>query len=282
MKATLRRKFISWRNHLYHRRVVLGLGTSLNPQAEIDPEVEIGKDCIVLKARLTGRCRVKDRVLICDGASLHASNVNANCRIESGVRIAGSHLEVGVAIHQAADLCDVKIGKYTYIARETAINRVEIGRFCSIGPRCLMGTGEHPVTRISTSPVFYSSFDQAGGRFSKDSDSDFGFAERRMITVGHDVWIGAHVFVRDGIKIGNGAIVGAGAVVIRDVPAYEVVGGVPARKIRVRFPTEVVEQIESIAWWDWPDDILREAQSLISSEKIEALLAFAREHARRK
>ena len=259
---------------------MLGLGTSLNPEAKIDPEVKIGKDCTVLKARLTGRCRVKDRVLICDGASLHASHVNADCRIESGARVAGSHLEVGVAIHQAADLCDVKVGKYTYIARETVINKVEIGRFCSIGPRCLMGTGEHPVTRISTSPVFYSSFDQAGGSFANHSDSNLSFAERRMITLGHDVWIGAHVFVRDGVKIGNGAIVGAGAVVVRDVPAFEVVGGVPARRIRDRFLPEVIMQIQSTAWWDWPDDLLRDAQSLISSDNVEALLAFARERAR--
>lgn len=278
MRAALRRRFISWRNQFYHGRIVIGEGTSLNPQAQIDPEVNIGKNCIVLKARLTGRCRINDRVLICDGASLHASTVNADCRIELGARIAGSHLEVGVAVHEATNLCDVKIGKYTYIARETAINKVAIGRFCSIGPRCLMGTGEHPVNRVSTSPVFYSNLDQAGGSFANHFDSNSSFAERRLITLGHDVWIGAHVFLRDGIKIGNGAIVGAGAVVIRDVPAYEVVGGVPARKIRVRFPSEVVEQIESIAWWDWPDDTLRKAQSLISSANVEALLAFAREH----
>lgn len=278
MKTAFRRGFISWRNHFYHRKVAPGPGTSLNPQAEIGPEVEIGQDCTVLKARLTGRCRLENRVLICDGVALHASNVNADCRIESGVRIAGSHLEAGVAIHQAVDLCDARVGKFTYIARETAINKVNIGRFCSIGPRCLLGTGEHPVNRVSTSPVFYSHFNQAGAGFVTGFDPEGGFEERRTITLGHDVWIGAHVFVRDGIRIGNGAIVGAGAVVIQDVPAFAVVGGVPAKRIRFRFPLEVVKQIESIAWWDWSDDILHKAQSLISSENVEALLAFAREH----
>ena len=67
----------------------------------------------------------------------------------------------------------------------------------------------------------------------------------------------------------------------RDVPAFAVVGGVPARNIRFRFPPALVEQMQSIAWWNWPEELLREAQPLIASSKVEAFLGFAREHGNR-
>ena len=281
MIAALRRRLVSLRNRFHHPGVSVASSSSLNPQAQIDRKVGIGRDCTVLKANLRGSCRLDDRVLICGDATVNNSKLGSDCRIETGAHVSGSVLESSVAVHQKAELCGVNIGRFSYIARETVINEVDIGRFCSIGPRCLIGSGDHPVDWVSTSPVFYSNIQQTGRSFVKGSPTNASFTERRRITIGNDVWIGAHVFVRDGVNIRNGAIVAAGAVVTKDVPAFAVVGGVPARRIRFRFPPEIVEEMQSIAWWDWPVELLREAQPLIASAKVEAFVSFARERGNR-
>ena len=90
--------------------------------------------------------------------------------------------------------------------------------------------------------------------------------------VGHDVWIGSEAIVMPGIEIGHGAVIGTRAVVTRDVEPYAVVGGVPARTIRHRFPPEQVEALLRIRWWDWPDDQIRAAVPLLSSGDIDTFL----------
>ena len=277
MIAALRRRLVSLRNGFHHAGVLVASGSSLNPHAQIDRGVRIGRDCTILKASLRGSCRVDDRVLISGGVVVTASSLGADCRIETGANISGSQLESSVAVHRNAELCGVNVGRFSYIARETVLNEVDIGRFCSIGPRCMIGSGDHPVDWVSTSPVFYSAIQQTGRNLAEDRQQGASFTERRRIVIGNDVWIGAHVFVRDGVSIGDGAIVAAGAVVTRDVPAFAIVGGVPARNIRFRFPPELVEVMQAIAWWNWPEELLREAQPLIASAKIESFLAFVRE-----
>ena len=167
-------------------------------------------------------------------------------------------------------LHEVIIGRFSYISSRTIASQVTFGSFCSIGPECLIGYGEHPTDFVSTSPVFFSTLKQCGTSFSNINL----FEERKKITIGHDVWLGARVFIKDGVTIGNGAIVGVGAVVVKNVPDYAIVGGVPAKLIRFRFSQELIQKLQIIKWWDLPEEYLREAQSLIAQQNIQMFISW--------
>lgn len=91
------------------------------------------------------------------------------------------------------------------------------------------------------------------------------------IVIGNDVWIGYEAIVMQGVTIGDGAIIGARAVVTKDVPPYTIVGGVPAKPIRKRFSDEMISQLLEIKWWEWPYDKIKENISAIQSGNIYGL-----------
>jgi hypothetical protein len=106
-----------------------------------------------------------------------------------------------------------------------------------------------------------------------DAERDHAFfAERRSdkVTIGNDVWIGHGVLVLPGVKVDDGAVLAGGAVVTRDVAPYSIVGGVPARPIRDRFPADIAARLVRIAWWDWPFDLIMERLADFQSTDIVA------------
>ncbi len=144
-------------------------------------------------------------------------------------------------------------GSFSYAASSLP-NGLRMGRYCSIASEVSIMGLEHPTDWFTTSPVAYH------GRFSELAKTAFGksfqtasfpAAKLPLPVIGHDVWIGERVTLRGGITIGDGAIIAAGAVVVRDVPPYAIVGGVPARTIRFRFPEQLIERLLRVAWWQF-------------------------------
>lgn len=173
-----------------------------------------------------------------------------------------------VRLYDKTILTNVEVGRCTYFAGATAGN-ARIGNFCSIGPGAKVGgLGQHPTDIISTHPVFYSTKMQAGITFS---DKDY-YDELPVTTVGHDVWVGANAIILDGVNIGNGAIIAAGAVVVKDVPAFAIVGGVPAKIIKYRFSEEMIKKIVETEWWYLSFSKLKEIAPLMRSGNVKDVL----------
>lgn len=169
-----------------------------------------------------------------------------------------SVLDESVLLVSPYSISDSKIGKGSYISKNSTVSMTNIGKFCSIGPNFLSGWGVHPLEGISTSPVFYSTLKQNGMTFcSKDK-----IVERKEINIGNDVFIGMNVTILDGATIGDGAVIAAGAVVTCDVEPYAVVGGVPAKHIKYRFKDEQIKDLLKISWWDWDSEKLKDVEKM--------------------
>lgn len=149
-------------------------------------------------------------------------------------------------VHEGSIINHSRIGDYTYVSRNALIQNTTIGNYCSISHELICGLGAHPLDMFSTSPLFYRAKNDFG---IKVVDKNSDFVEYKPIIIGNDVWIGARVIIMDGVSVGDGAVIAAGAVVTHDVPDYAVVGGVPAKVIRYRNSEEKTQSYKATQWW---------------------------------
>lgn len=128
-------------------------------------------------------------------------------------------------------------------------DKLIIGKFCALARdvKFIMNGANHKMSGFSTYP-----FQIFGKGWEKVMPAPDEFPYKGDTVIGHDVWIGYEALLMPGVKVGNGAIISARAVVTADVPAYAIVGGNPARVIRRRFPEDTIQALEQLAWWDWP------------------------------
>ena len=137
-------------------------------------------------------------------------------------------------------------------------DRLIIGKFCSIacGAKFLFNSANHTLSSLSTYP-FPLFFEEWGLEKRNVAES---WDNKGDIVLGNDVWIGYEAVIMAGVTIGDGAIIGARAVVTKDVPPYTVAGGIPAKPIKKRYPEETIAALSELKWWDWPEN--RIAQNL--------------------
>ena len=148
-------------------------------------------------------------------------------------------------------------------------SRVVVGSDSSIGGALMFG-GQHPTRTVTTYPFRIN--------WAMEGAGEDGFPLPSEDThIGSDAWIGTRSIVMSGVTIGDGAVIGAMAVVTKDVPPYAIVAGIPARVVRYRHTEEQRAALLEIRWWDWPEERIRQAVPLLSSEDVDAFIAWARE-----
>lgn len=138
------------------------------------------------------------------------------------------------------------MGDFSYINSYSYVLYTTMGRYCSIGPNVKIAPGKHPTSVfVSTHPVTFSSQGNL-----KNFGNEQKFKNYEPVIIGNDVWIGSNAIIIDGITIGNGAIVAANSVVVKDVGPYEIVGGNPAKFIKKRFNEEQIKYLQDTQWWN--------------------------------
>jgi len=211
-----------------------------------DVEFFLDNSVIENDSSLYYRCKVKD------------SYVGHKAVIGDFSRITASSLGNFVRIDRNNLVYHSKIGKYTYTGPFDMIFNVEIGNFCSISYGVTIGPPEHDYRKISTHPFLY---DRSYDIFS-DNDLLSINKFQKKVEIGSDVWIGCNATILRGCKIGHGAVVGANSLVNKDVPPYAIVAGSPAKILKFRFPSNKIEELLAMSWWDWDIERIREEKDL--------------------
>lgn len=177
----------------------------------------------------------------------------------------------------------IQIGDYTYYDDPAGPEQFErhvthhyeflgdkliIGKFCAIakGIEFVMNGANHRMQSVTTYP-----FNIMGGGWEKCTPTLDELPFKGDTIVGNDVWIGQHVTVMPGIHIGDGAIIAAGSVVSKDVPAYHIAGGNPIRVIRARFDKELIDYLLQLRWWDWPAETIFRHLGVLCSGDLQAI-----------
>lgn len=174
-------------------------------------------------------------------------------------------------INRFVKIINTTIGRYSYVGSDSWIINAEIGAFCSIAWNVRIGLAGHTMKNISTSPIFTERNNGTGYSWT---DRDLSEPTPKTV-VGNDVWIGDGARIMPGLTIGDGAVIGTGAIVTHDVAPYAVVGGVPAKLIKYRFPEEVINMLLKTKWWELDDSILKDKISLFQTKQINKHLIYS-------
>jgi virginiamycin A acetyltransferase len=196
------------------------------------------------------------------------NNLAGNIALHPSANVTGSLLHGTLKIAEGVEIHDctiagnnISIGRYTSVSGPNTtiyseVHSVSIGNFCSIARNVDIQEWNHPVKKLSTFMVQSRFF---GGNNREEMES------KGPIVIGHDVWIGTQAIILSGAKIGNGAIIGANAVVSGEIPAFAVAAGNPAKIVRYRFDEATIAKINELQWWDWSVEKIKENKELFQS-----------------
>ncbi|PHS33943.1 MAG: glycosyl transferase family 1 [Sulfurovum sp.] len=163
-----------------------------------------------------------------------------------------------------SNIIDTVIRKYSYVGNNCTVIDTEIGNFCSIADNVIIGGAAHPIEWVSTSPVFHK-----GKNILKKNFSEHPFKLTDTTIIQNDVWIGTNCLIKSGVSIANGAVIGMGSVLTKNVGSYEIWAGNPAKMIRKRFDDKTIKILLKSKWWNSSEDKLtRLASEMYNMEKF--------------
>ena len=205
-----------------------------------------------IKAIVSQHNSIENESLIDMSAYVSGSVILGDVKIGKKSKAYQSHIEGNVKIGHYSSIW----GPGIFIVGR--IYGIEIGRFCSIARNVSIQEDYHNPKRMTTYFLERNMFNEPLNVKAEISNG--------KIIIGNDVWIGARAQVLSGVTIGDGAIIGSGAVVTKDVPAYAIMGGVPAQVIKYRFDPSTIECLMKLKWWDWSIEKIKANKDMLLSE----------------
>lgn len=210
---------------------------------------------------------IGEYVKVFQGASIRDSALGISTIVGNDATVLRSSLGSNVSINRRNFINDSKVGDRTYTGISTCIHKATVGKYCCIAGGVDIGGADHGYSHASSYPL------ERLANVSPNSAGANRFEGDGSCELGNDVWIGSGAIVLGKVCVGDGAVIGAGAVVTKDLPAYSIAVGIPARVVGYRFSEDHISRLEAIRWWDWPEDlVLAHAAELMGSELDDRLL----------
>lgn len=180
-----------------------------------------------------------------------------------------SNIAKSASIAAGSHVVNSTMGKNSFCGYDCIIINTDIGAYCSIASNCEIGGASHPISWVSTSPVFTENKDQIKKKYSYHK-----YEYNKSTKIGNDVWIGSKSLIKAGVNIGDGVVIGMGSVVTKDIPPYEIWAGNPAKFLRKRFDDDIIEDLIKIKWWNFEDTLLYDMSNDFTQPKkfIEAFI----------
>lgn len=219
--------------------------SSIVKNTEIYEKVKVGKKCRVIDSILSGTISIDEEVNLKESSLKGTITISKNCKLYN-VSIKGN-----VSIDDFSSLWGPNI------SLNSNDQFIKIGKFCSIAKNTTFQTFNHNTKKVTTYFIGQNLFNE---KWENETVS------KGHIIIKNDVWIGAHCVVLGGVVINDGAVVAANSVVTKDVPAYSIVAGSPAKVIGYRFDEAIIEKLKQIKWWDWPLNKIQENKDIFQEE----------------
>lgn len=222
----------------------------------------MSKNVFIHATAITKDLCLSDDVKIYQYVTIRNSTLSENVKIGDFSRIENSKFGIMADIQRYALIYNCEIDDYTYTGRNFTAWYSKIGKFCSMSWNVSIGGANHDYKRMTQHAFLYSpQFGMIPNVESKKYDRFQDTCE-----IGSDVWIGCNSVICRGVKIGDGTVVGAGAVVTKDVPPYAIVAGVPAKIIKHRCSLELADRLVAAKWWNLPAEIIKQNIDVFNSD----------------
>lgn len=199
------------------------------------------------------------------------STISISADIKETALILNSKIGELCMIGENTRFCYSHLGDYSYIGDNSHVFSTDIGKFSSISWNVTLGPGNHDFKRLTSHAMLYAN------RFKMIQEPIYNQYDKECI-IGNDVWIGCNATIFRGVKIGDGAIIGANSIIKKDVSPFSIVGGID-KKLGIRFDDEIISKILEIKWWNYPPEKIKSCMELIAQyptmkilEKLKELL----------